>query len=118
MGTIRHGAPRQPWSVFLTGSPKRGANAGPGNHRDIARNRTGWPDGEKGDFKWPHSDQLKPRPYEDIERDGPTVFAHACKLGLEGAVALRPSSRSGRRSSPFSSMRSNAYRNTPSLARW
>ena len=33
-----------------------------------------------------------------IEGDGPTVFAHACKLGLEGVVSKRKDSayRSGR----------------------
>ena len=35
---------------------------------------------------------------EHIEGDGPTVFAHACKLGLEGIVSNRKDSayRSGR----------------------
>lgn len=35
---------------------------------------------------------------EHIEADGPTVFAHACKLGLEGIVSKRKDStyRSGR----------------------
>ena len=34
---------------------------------------------------------------EHIEGDGPTVFAHACKLGLEGIVSKRISAyRSGR----------------------
>jgi bifunctional non-homologous end joining protein LigD len=35
---------------------------------------------------------------EHIEEDGPTVFAHACKLGLEGIVSKRRDSsyRSGR----------------------
>jgi bifunctional non-homologous end joining protein LigD len=35
---------------------------------------------------------------EHIEADGPTVFAHACKLGLEGIVSKRKGSpyRSGR----------------------
>jgi ATP-dependent DNA ligase len=35
---------------------------------------------------------------EHIERDGPTVFAHACKMGLEGIVSKRKDSayRSGR----------------------
>ena len=39
---------------------------------------------------------------EHIEEDGPTVFAHACKLGLEGIVSKRKDStyRSGR--SPIS----------------
>jgi ATP-dependent DNA ligase len=34
---------------------------------------------------------------EHIEADGPTVFAHACKLGLEGIVSKRKDSpyRSG-----------------------
>jgi bifunctional non-homologous end joining protein LigD len=27
---------------------------------------------------------------EHIEGDGPTVFAHACKLGLEGIISKRP----------------------------
>jgi bifunctional non-homologous end joining protein LigD len=33
-----------------------------------------------------------------MEGDGPTVFAHACKLGLEGIVSKRKNSpyRSGR----------------------
>jgi bifunctional non-homologous end joining protein LigD len=33
-----------------------------------------------------------------IEGDGPTVFAHACKMGLEGIVSKRKDSayRSGR----------------------
>ncbi len=33
-----------------------------------------------------------------MESDGPTVFAHACKLGLEGIVSKRKDSayRSGR----------------------
>ena len=35
---------------------------------------------------------------EHIEGDGPTIFAHACKLGLEGIVSKRLGSpyRSGR----------------------
>jgi bifunctional non-homologous end joining protein LigD len=35
---------------------------------------------------------------EHIEGDGPTVFAHACKMGLEGIVSKRLGSpyRSGR----------------------
>jgi bifunctional non-homologous end joining protein LigD len=35
---------------------------------------------------------------EHMEGDGPTVFAHACKLGLEGIVSKRKNSpyRSGR----------------------
>jgi bifunctional non-homologous end joining protein LigD len=35
---------------------------------------------------------------EHIEEDGPTVFRHACKLGLEGIVSKRKDSpyRSGR----------------------
>jgi bifunctional non-homologous end joining protein LigD len=35
---------------------------------------------------------------EHIEADGPTVFAHACKMGLEGIVSKRRTSpyRSGR----------------------
>ena len=35
---------------------------------------------------------------EHIEGDGPTIFAHACKLGLEGIVSKRKDSayRSGR----------------------
>jgi ATP-dependent DNA ligase len=34
----------------------------------------------------------------DAEGDGPTVFAHACKMGLEGIVSKRKDSpyRSGR----------------------
>ena len=30
---------------------------------------------------------------EHIEFDGPTVFAHACKMGLEGIVSKRKDSR-------------------------
>jgi bifunctional non-homologous end joining protein LigD len=30
---------------------------------------------------------------EDVEGDGPVVFAHACRLGLEGIVAKRKGSR-------------------------
>jgi bifunctional non-homologous end joining protein LigD len=35
---------------------------------------------------------------EHVEADGPTVFAHACKMGLEGIVSKRKTStyRSGR----------------------
>jgi bifunctional non-homologous end joining protein LigD len=35
---------------------------------------------------------------EHIEKDGPTVFAHDCKMGLEGIVSKRKHSlyRSGR----------------------
>jgi len=35
---------------------------------------------------------------EHIEADGPTVFAHACKMGLEGIVSKHKTStyRSGR----------------------
>jgi bifunctional non-homologous end joining protein LigD len=35
---------------------------------------------------------------DHIEADGPTVFAHACKMGLEGIVSKRKTSayRSGR----------------------
>jgi bifunctional non-homologous end joining protein LigD len=35
---------------------------------------------------------------EHIEADGPTVFAHACRMGLEGIVSKRKTStyRSGR----------------------
>ena len=31
---------------------------------------------------------------EHIEADGPTVFAHACKMGLEGIVSKRKASTS------------------------
>ena len=39
---------------------------------------------------------------EHIEGDGPTVFAHACKMGLEGIVSKRKDStyRSGRSPAP------------------
>ena len=30
---------------------------------------------------------------DGTERDGPTVFQHACKLGLEGIVSKRKDSR-------------------------
>jgi hypothetical protein len=36
----------------------------------------------------------RPRLNEHIEADGPTVFAHACKMGLEGIVSKRKTSRS------------------------
>jgi hypothetical protein len=36
--------------------------------------------------KWPSQPGI--RFNEDIEGDGPTVFAHACKLGLEGPYRL------------------------------
>ena len=39
---------------------------------------------------------------EHIEADGPTVFAHACKMGLEGIVSKR-------RVSPYSSGRSRDW---------
>jgi hypothetical protein len=32
---------------------------------------------------------------EHIEADGPTVFGHACKMGLEGIVSKRKDYRSG-----------------------
>ena len=52
----------------------------------------------------PCSRLLWPRPApafgfnEHMEGDGPTVFAHACKMGLEGIVSKRKDSmyRSGR----------------------
>jgi len=39
-----------------------------------------------------------PRLNEHIQADGPTVFAHACEMGLEGIVSKRKASlyRSGR----------------------
>ena len=37
---------------------------------------------------------------EHIEGDGPTVFAHACKLGLEGIVSKRKDSPYRSRRSP------------------
>jgi bifunctional non-homologous end joining protein LigD len=33
---------------------------------------------------------------EHMEEDGPLVFYHACKLGLEGIVSKRKDYRSGR----------------------
>jgi bifunctional non-homologous end joining protein LigD len=39
---------------------------------------------------------------EHIEADGPTVFAHACKMGLEGIVSKR-------RDSPYRSSRSRDW---------
>ena len=47
----------------------------------------------------PRSHLTWPRPNpairfnEHIEGDGPTVFAHACKMGLEGIVSKRLGSR-------------------------
>ena len=43
---------------------------------------------------WPRA----ARANEHLEGDGPTVFAHACKMGLEGIVSKRKDSpyRSGR----------------------
>src|SRR5262249_27962348 len=40
---------------------------------------------------------------EHIEGDGPTVFAHVCKLGLEGIVSKRKDSAYRSRRSPQSS---------------
>ena len=37
---------------------------------------------------------------EHIEGDGPTVFAHACKMGLEGIVSKRKDSAYRSRRSP------------------
>jgi bifunctional non-homologous end joining protein LigD len=46
------------------------------------------------------SDEATPPKWDEhiIEGDGPTVFAHACKMGLEGIVSKRKDSayRSGR----------------------
>ena len=46
------------------------------------------------------SDEATPPKWDEhiIEDDGPTVFAHACKMGLEGIVSKRKDSayRSGR----------------------
>jgi bifunctional non-homologous end joining protein LigD len=52
---------------------------------------------------------------EHIEADGPTVFAHACKMGLEGIVSKRKESpyRSGR-SSDWLKMKN---RNAPAVKR-
>jgi ATP-dependent DNA ligase len=58
----------------------------------------------EGDTSSPGSSSIvaKARPgirfNEHIEGDGPTVFAHACKMGLEGIVSKRKDSayRSGR----------------------
>ena len=38
------------------------------------------------------SQGLRIRFNEHIESDGPTVFAHACKMGLEGIVSKRKDS--------------------------
>ena len=50
--------------------------------------------------RWPRLGKARPgiRFNEHIEGDGPTVFAHACKMGLEGIVSKRKGSmyRSGR----------------------
>jgi ATP-dependent DNA ligase len=47
---------------------------------------------------WLHEIKSGIRFNEHMEGDGPTVFAHACKLGLEGIVSKRKDSayRSGR----------------------
>jgi bifunctional non-homologous end joining protein LigD len=52
---------------------------------------------------------------EHLEGDGPTVFAHACKMGLEGIVSKRKDSayRSGR-SPDWLKMKN---RNAPAVAR-
>jgi bifunctional non-homologous end joining protein LigD len=52
---------------------------------------------------------------EHLEDDGPTVFAHACKMGLEGIVSKRKDSayRSGR-SPDWLKMKN---RNAPAVAR-
>src|SRR5207248_7716281 len=50
--------------------------------------------------RWVHESKAGPglRLNEHIEADGPTVFAHACKMGLEGIVSKHKTStyRSGR----------------------
>ena len=50
--------------------------------------------------RWPRLGKARPgiRFNEHIEGDGPTVFAHACKMVLEGIVSKRKGSmyRSGR----------------------
>jgi ATP dependent DNA ligase domain len=53
---------------------------------------------------------------EHIEADGPTVFAHACKLGLEGIVSKRKDSpyRSGGRSPDWLKMKNP---NAPAVRR-
>jgi ATP-dependent DNA ligase len=51
---------------------------------------------QRSHLLWPRLDLV--RFNEHIEGEGPTVFAHACKLGLEGIVSKRKDSayRSGR----------------------
>jgi ATP-dependent DNA ligase len=53
---------------------------------------------------------LGPVPAPAFEGDGPTVFAHACKLGLEGIVSKRKDSayRSGRSPDWFKMKNSDA----------
>jgi ATP-dependent DNA ligase len=53
---------------------------------------------------------------EHIEGDGPTVFAHACKLGLESIVSKRKRSsyRSGR-SADWLKMKNPAQRKRPQV---
>ena len=54
---------------------------------------------------WPH--EIK---HDGIEGDGPTIFAHTCKLGLEGIVSKRKDSayRSGRSSDRLKMKNANA----------
>jgi bifunctional non-homologous end joining protein LigD len=47
---------------------------------------------------------------EHIEGDGPTVFAHACKMGLEGIVSKR-------KDSPYPSGRSPDWLKAPAVKR-
>ena len=48
---------------------------------------------------------------EHVEDDGPTVFAHACKMGLEGIVSKRKTSTY--RSAPSTRSASNATHHAP-----
>jgi hypothetical protein len=54
------------------------------------------------------------------EGDGPLVFAHACKMGLEGIVSKRRDSRyrSGRSSDWIKSKNPNAPAANPGLQAW
>jgi ATP-dependent DNA ligase len=52
-------------------------------------------------MQWPSGFAQPSLKFNDhIEADGPTMFAHACKMGLEGIVSKRKDSRyrSGRSS--------------------
>src|SRR6516162_10691379 len=57
-----------------------------------------WQPRDGSNVTYLHTSRAAVNVNEHIEGDGPTVFAHACKMGLEGSVSKRKDSayRSGR----------------------